>query len=338
MAADNFKNGSTTAKATLLACIFLSVLLTGIYYACNLDTVPKDSKLVINTSDTIPASPDNSSIINVEIYAEEEQPEASTGGLGNGPEHLSDLPDFSKPQALYYFAYRVRQGDMIGTLAESYGLNQDTLLSFNDIRNSRLLQIGQYLKIPNQDGILYTVERGDTLTGIAERYEVDDAAIQEVNNIAQEEIKQGVSLFIPGGRLSQIDVQEINGDLFKWPVRGYISSPYGYRASPFTGVRQFHSGIDIATNQGTPVRAAMAGRVSAVGYDTTWGNYIAITHHSGYRTFYAHLSVVRVRNGNYVRANDRIGDIGSTGLSTGPHLHFTVFKNGVTVNPRLLMN
>lgn len=337
MAADNFKNSSATAKVTLFACIVLSIVLTGIYYACNLDNTPKHARH-LQTNPEYENIPETVISVETESKTGFEADGEFPKGLGNGPEHLSDLPDFSKPQALYYFAYRVRQGDMIGTLAESYGLNQDTLLSFNDIRNSRLLQIGQYLKIPNQDGVLYTIKKGDTLLSIAEEYEVEDTAIIEVNNILENGLQQGTSIFIPGARLSQIDVQEINGDLFKWPVRGWISSPYGYRASPFTGIRQFHSGIDIATNQGTPVRAAMAGRVSAVGYDTTWGNYIAITHHSGYRTFYAHLSVIRVRNGAYVRVNDRIGDIGSTGLSTGPHLHFTVFKNGVTVNPRLLMN
>jgi murein DD-endopeptidase MepM/ murein hydrolase activator NlpD len=81
----------------------------------------------------------------------------------------------------------------------------------------------------------------------------------------------------------------------------------------------------------------MAGRVSSVGYDATSGNYVVITHHSGYRTLYAHMSFVRTKTGAYVRTGDISGDVGSTGLSTGPHLHFTVYKNGVTVNPRALI-
>jgi len=85
------------------------------------------------------------------------------------------------------------------------------------------------------------------------------------------------------------------------------------------------------------VRAAMSGRVSAVGWDDVLGNYIVISHHAGYRTMYGHLSAARVKTGAYVGTGERIGDVGSTGLSTGPHLHFTVFKNGVTVNPRTLL-
>jgi murein DD-endopeptidase MepM/ murein hydrolase activator NlpD len=81
----------------------------------------------------------------------------------------------------------------------------------------------------------------------------------------------------------------------------------------------------------------MAGRISSTGYDDTTGNYVVITHHSGYRTLYAHMSVIRTKAGAYVRTGDIIGDVGSTGLSTGPHLHFTVYKNGVTVNPRALI-
>jgi murein DD-endopeptidase MepM/ murein hydrolase activator NlpD len=81
----------------------------------------------------------------------------------------------------------------------------------------------------------------------------------------------------------------------------------------------------------------MSGRVSAAGWDDTFGNYVLISHHSGYRTMYGHLSVARVKTGAYVGTGERIGDVGSTGLSTGPHVHFTVYKNGVTVNPRSLM-
>jgi murein DD-endopeptidase MepM/ murein hydrolase activator NlpD len=130
------------------------------------------------------------------------------------------------------------------------------------------------------------------------------------------------------------DLQEINGDLFLWPVRGYISSYYGYRRSPFTGGRSFHPGLDIAAPMGTPIKAAMSGRVSAVGYDNIYGNFVVITHQAGYRTLYGHMSVIRTRTGVYVNAGDLIGEVGSTGQSTGPHVHFTVYKNGATINPR----
>jgi murein DD-endopeptidase MepM/ murein hydrolase activator NlpD len=256
------------------------------------------------------------------------------------PDAETGLPEpeaYSKPQMLLSFSYEVQPGDMIGILAENFGLNQDTLLSLNGIKNSRLIMPGQKLRIPNQDGILYAVKQGDTLASIAEKYGADPEAILTANELFSEAINASASLFIPGARLSQSDLQEINGDLFLWPVRGWVTSLYGYRPSPFTGVRQFHSGLDIGVAYGTPIKAAMAGRVSAVGYDDATGNYVVITHSSGYRTLYGHMSKFRTQTGAYVHAGDIIGEVGSTGQSTGPHVHFTVYKNGRTVNPRALM-
>jgi murein DD-endopeptidase MepM/ murein hydrolase activator NlpD len=244
---------------------------------------------------------------------------------------------FSKPRMLLYSAYTVQKGDIIGDIAEKFGLNQDTLISCNGIKNTRLIQIGQVLRIPNQDGIGHTVKAGDTLKAIGEKYRTGEEAIRVANELFSENIRPGTVLFIPGARLDWVNLQEINGDLFIWPVPGYITSPYGLRKSPFTGARQFHSGLDIGSPMGSPIRAAMSGRVSAVGWDDNFGNYVVVSHHSGYRTLYAHMSVIRVKSGAYVGTGERIGDVGSTGLSTGPHLHFTVYKNGVTVNPRTLM-
>jgi murein DD-endopeptidase MepM/ murein hydrolase activator NlpD len=273
---------------------------------------------------------DTSSFISVSM----DEGNAVLAGLVTG---VPEPTEYSRPQMLFNTSYAVKQGDTIGQIARDFGLNQDTILSINNIRNARLLQIGQELKIPNQDGILYKVKKGDSLTKIAENYKIEVSALKTVNELFSEKANEGSTVFVPGAKLNLMDLQEINGDLFNWPLRGYITSRYGYRYSPFGGARQFHTGVDIGAAMGTPVRAAMAGRVSTAGYNETSGNYVVITHHSGYRTLYAHLSVVRVKAGAYVRTGDRIGDVGSTGLSTGPHLHFTVYKNGITINPAAVM-
>jgi murein DD-endopeptidase MepM/ murein hydrolase activator NlpD len=226
---------------------------------------------------------------------------------------------------------------MIGVLATQAGLFEDTLISVNNIRSTRLVQIGQLIRIPNQDGVFYAVQAGDSLESIARRHNTSVYNISVANELFSEAIRPGDRLFVPGARMDWVVRQEINGDLFIWPSIGRVSSGYGFRISPISRTRHFHAGIDISASAGTPVRAAMAGRVIQVGYDQSWGNFVLIGHHSGYRTFYAHMNVVRVRPGAYVATGERIGDIGSTGLSTGPHLHFTVYRNSNTVNPRTLM-
>jgi murein DD-endopeptidase MepM/ murein hydrolase activator NlpD len=257
--------------------------------------------------------------------------------LGSGLGGIPEPEEFSKPQVLLHTSYKIQPGDTIGGLAQKFGLNQDTLISMNGITNSRLLQINKVLRMPNQDGILYTVRIGDTLVSIAQKYKVSMEAIQTANELFSDSVRVNTSLFIPGARLDSLDLQEINGNLFLWPVRGYITSNYGYRSSPFSGSRQFHSGLDIGVPMGTPIKAAMSGRVTTTSYDNSYGNYVVISHHAGYRTLYAHLSVIRTKPGAYVVTGEHIGDAGSTGLSTGPHLHFTVYKDGVTVNPRALI-
>ena len=280
-------------------------------------------------------------------------PEGVENGVGGGalPEEpwlqpeadleLSGIPEpdeYSKPHILTFGAYTLEKGDIIGDIAVRTGLNEDTLISVNNVKNTRLLQIGQVLRIPNQDGIFYTVQTGDTLEGLAEKYSISVSAISTVNELFSDGLQSGTSLFIPGARMDWVNRQEINGDLFIWPCAGYISSNYGYRVNPFNeAVRQFHSGLDIGAYIGAPIKAAMAGRVSHVGYDDSFGNFVILSHHSGYRTLYAHMSVVRAKAGAYVETGERIGDVGVTGATTGPHLHFTVYKNGVTVNPRALM-
>jgi len=260
--------------------------------------------------------------------------------------HDSDVVEYaafepealSKNRTLFFNPHIMQSGDNISTLAINYGLNQDSIISINKISNTRLLQVGRVLRIPNQDGILHTVRNNENLKNISERYKVEKDIIQFANELFSEKVVAGTDLFIPGAKLDWSRLQEINGDLFIWPIYGSITSYYGYRRDPFNpSRRQFHSGIDIKGATGTPVRAAMAGRVSSVGYDRVYGNYIFINHHSGYRTLYAHLNIIRTRAGAYVVQGERIGDVGNTGQSTGPHLHFTVYKDGVTVNPRALM-
>lgn len=114
---------------------------------------------------------------------------------------------------------------------------------------------------------------------------------------------------------------------------GRLTSGYGYRIHPISGIRTFHNGIDIAASTGTGVYSYASGTVIAVGQDNTLGKYVAIDHGNGLVTRYLHLSKANVSKGDKVSTGDRIGSVGNTGYSTGPHLHFEVIKNGSYQNP-----
>lgn len=118
------------------------------------------------------------------------------------------------------------------------------------------------------------------------------------------------------------------------PVDGPLSDGFGWRADPFTGQREFHEGLDIVAPLGTPVRAAADGLVTGAGRMSGYGNAVHLTHGYGLATRYGHMSKVFVRPGQRVRKGDTIGAVGSTGRSTGPHLHFEVYRSGRPVNPR----
>ena len=111
------------------------------------------------------------------------------------------------------------------------------------------------------------------------------------------------------------------------------TSTYGYRVHPITGNYSFHNGLDLASYQGTPIYASKSGTVTTATYNYAYGYYVTINHYDGFSTLYGHMTNYVVSEGDYVERGQVIGYVGSTGYSTGPHLHFTVYYNGSTVNP-----
>jgi murein DD-endopeptidase MepM/ murein hydrolase activator NlpD len=123
-----------------------------------------------------------------------------------------------------------------------------------------------------------------------------------------------------------------------WPVRGWITSPYGHRNSPFNGQLTFHEGLDIAAQTGTPVTAPADGVVVKAGFSSGYGNMVEISHGYGIKTVYGHNSRLNVKAGQRVRRGDIISYVGDSGSSTGPHLHYEVRLNGLSVNPIKYLN
>ena len=131
---------------------------------------------------------------------------------------------------------------------------------------------------------------------------------------------------------STLDAVIINKEAVT-PVSGRITSPFGYRIHPITGNKSFHTGIDIASPQGTPVASAYDGTVAETGYTNGKGNYVLLDHGDGMQTLYCHLHEINVRENASILAGETVGFVGSTGMSTGPHLHFELRVNGIRCNP-----
>jgi murein DD-endopeptidase MepM/ murein hydrolase activator NlpD len=263
-------------------------------------------------------------------------------------EHVDDSGNISLSNSSLAFAlqpvefqkYTVKPGDNITRISKKFGLsNISTLIAVNNISNARKLQAGEVIKIPSTDGLVHTVAKNESLTGIASKYGVSVANLLDVNDLSTDVLYVGQNIFIPGARLDSYSLKMAMGELFKCPItaKWRLSSPYGYRADPFTGVRKFHTGMDLAAPTGTPVKASLDGKVIAVSFNQVYGNYVIISHINGYQTLYAHLHTATAKVGQRLNQGDKLGLVGSTGYSTGPHLHFTVYKNGKLVNPQELI-
>jgi murein DD-endopeptidase MepM/ murein hydrolase activator NlpD len=229
--------------------------------------------------------------------------------------------------------YTVASGDTVEAIARRFGLSLDAVIASNGIRNVRSLRAGDRIRIPNIDGIPYTVKAGDSYSRIAAQFDVPLEAILDANDIQSEAITAGTVLFIPGAKMKSEELRDALGNRFIWPVKGRQTSPFGWRIDPISHTRLWHAGIDLSSNTGTPVKAAAAGKVSAAGWSNVYGNFVIVTHSGGIQTMYGHLSSIRVKKGAQVAQGGIVGLVGSTGRSTGPHLHFSVYKNGRAVNP-----
>ncbi|MGA1845656.1 M23 family metallopeptidase [Deferribacter abyssi] len=201
------------------------------------------------------------------------------------------------------------------------------LAQFNDEKNKKLAIGGKEIDILRE------------YSAVAERKETE--FFNDLNNVllslSSEIEKKQNSLselinFLEEQRLMMLSTPSV------WPVRGWVSSKFGYRLSPFTGKRVFHEGIDIAARYGAPVRATAKGIVIYAGYKPGYGKLVTIDHGFGYVTRYAHNSKILVKVGQRVEKGDIIAKVGSSGFSTGPHVHYEVLVNGIPVNPVEFIN
>jgi murein DD-endopeptidase MepM/ murein hydrolase activator NlpD len=239
--------------------------------------------------------------------------------------------------------YTVQANDNVWSIAQGFGLNAETVLWANPKveKSPDLLSVGQELVIIPVDGIYYTVGPGDTVDKLAKTYQTTADKIKafELNNLEEPyTLTPGQKLVIPDGkkkivvpnyypmtRVGKAPAGAATGSgSFAWPTQGLLTQRY------WSG----HLGIDVAARTGTPILAADGGYVVMAGRDTWgYGNQVVIDHGNGFMTRYAHLQTIKVQAGQSVTKNQLIGTMGSTGRSTGPHLHFEVIQNGVRRKP-----
>ena len=233
--------------------------------------------------------------------------------------------------------YVIREGDTLSSIAKLFGVSVNTILWANSdagVSRSQGLKVGQTLVILPVSGINYVVRKGDTIKKIVSKYKADLGEVLEYNDLTiASDLSVGQTIVIPDVEL-QVSIPtkmkvNLNEPLFGTNVPeypGYYIRPIdgGYESQGLHG----YNAVDLAAPRGTPVHASAAGTVIISNYNNGWhggyGNYIVISHSNGTQTLYAHLSKNTVHAGDYVSQGQTIGLLGSTGNSTGPHVHFEV--------------
>jgi LysM repeat protein len=256
-------------------------------------------------------------------------------GIGGPSEAIIGQWKLLRPQII---TYTIQPGDNDWSIARRFGLDIDTLRFSNEWmrRNPDLIHPGKELVILPLPGAYHTVAAGDTLPSIAQRYGVSQADIVQfpLNKVnATGLLSPGQKLVIPHGRLDYADrilaPGPASGYALAWPMRGTLTQ--GYRAG--------HLAIDIGSYYGAKVYASRGGRVTYARFspDGWLGFRVIIVHDNGLQTSYSHLSGIFVEQGETVARGQVIGQLGSTGNSTGPHVHFEVWQDKAKVNPLGLM-
>ena len=228
--------------------------------------------------------------------------------------------------------HKVKQGETLDAIAKQHNLKTATLMGLNpEVRNGDV-KAGQTLSVPPLDGLTYRFKNEENYTTVAKKYNVRADVLFERNGCQN----RPKVVFVPGAIWKPdpipfkpvIVARRSDNPSVIFETGGYplpysvpVTSDYGWRMNPVTTIWSFHSGIDLGAPFGTPVLAAQTGRVEYAGWGDGYGNLIELDHGST-GTRYAHLEAIYVSQGQQVSPGQQIGVVGSTGRSTGPHLHF----------------
>ena len=236
------------------------------------------------------------------------------------------------PAPLQFYRYTAQQGDTVLTLAARFSIPQETLATANALEAADSDIVGKELIVPTAPGLFVARAPVSTLQILVAQENA--RALTDQTHPAYT-IGAHEYVFLQGAHISQTARAFFLDTAMRMPLKDYvISSDFGYRVSPISGTWKNHAGVDLAAPLGTPVYACKRGTVAYVfKNDKTFGNYVIIQHANNLTSVYAHLQGVSVRQGQEVTTGMQIGTVGTTGASTGPHLHFEVRQNGKAVNP-----
>lgn len=234
---------------------------------------------------------------------------------------------------LFICGWTASGGEELFAVAARLSLPYETLSTLNGLDRPRALAAGETLLVPSLAGVFVPdVSRNDLDIILAARLSDPEARAQRI--LVRQNGKDRWFTFYPGARLYPTERSFFLDIGFRMPLpSGLLTSAYGYRTSPVDGHDRMHEGVDLAAPAGTGVLAARDGTVVAAGNDATLGLRIILEHEGGVRTLYGHLSRVDVVLNQTVRSGTMIGAVGSTGLSTGPHLHFEIRLKGKARDP-----
>jgi murein DD-endopeptidase MepM/ murein hydrolase activator NlpD len=259
--------------------------------------------------------------------------------------------------------YTVVRGDTMFSIARRAELSLQALSAANGIVDPSAVKAGRVLYVPSVPGSVHVVAKDESLESIIRKYDVKADSVREANGLdKQPELTAGQLLVIPGVmRATASEIRPMPSTMnasvlpaageaaptskstqppptansrptisaetgtMIWPIIGQISTPYG----------PTHRGLDVVAKQGTPIKAALAGKViAAQEWDGPYGWYVIVQHGADFTTVYSHLSKIRVKEGDTVAQGHVVGDVGTTGQSTGPHLHFELRKSNLPLDPR----
>jgi 4-hydroxy-3-methylbut-2-enyl diphosphate reductase len=218
------------------------------------------------------------------------------------------------------------------TLATMIGTNIESIRSTNYVEAIGLLYSGKELLLHNKKGMLYKIRQDNTnVETITKKFAKDIKQVCDINNIPPTYMfKKGEYVFLPDTYIKFKD--------FMMPLcNTRITSEFGLRKHPLFGILKYHEGIDLKQRYGATVRAACDGKVIYTGWAEGYGKLVILKHYKNYTTYYGHLSKIKVKVGQWVNKGQVIGNVGTTGWTTGPHLHFEVRKDGVPINPKKVL-